>query len=247
MGRDMVRSAFLVVAAVLITAFFSVMVVLMALFGARENSIHKIARIWATSILRLSGVRVETVGLENVLYDKPQIFMSNHQSDFDIFIVLAFIPGQFRWIAKKELFRVPVFGRAMRNAGYIEMDRQNHDKAMKSLEIAAQKIREGKSVMSFPEGTRSRDGRIKSFKQGMFHLALQAGVPIVPISIIGASEIMPKRSLRIHSGKITMVIDKPIDVTPYNTESRHELIGRVRGVIVKNFNAWQRPDGPRAE
>jgi len=243
----MVRSAFLVAAAVLITAFFSVMVVFLALFGARENSIHKIARIWATIILRLSGVRVETVGLENVLPDKPQIFMSNHQSDFDIFIVLAFIPGQFRWIAKKELFRVPFFGRAMRNAGYIEMDRQNHDKAMKSLEIAAQKIREGKSVMSFPEGTRSRDGRIKAFKQGMFHLALQAGVPIVPISIIGASEIMPKRSLRVHPGKITMVIDKPIDVTPYTPESRHELIARVRGIIVKNFNAWQRPDGPRAE
>ena len=101
--------------------------------------------------------------------------------------------------------------------------------------------------MSFPEGTRSMDGKIKGFKQGMFHLALQAGVPIVPISIIGASEIMPKRSLRISPGKITMVIGRPVGVTPYTTETRHELIDQVRRVIVDNFNAWQRPGAPRAE
>ena len=101
--------------------------------------------------------------------------------------------------------------------------------------------------MSFPEGTRSRDGRIKAFKQGMFHLALQAGVPIVPISIIGASEIMPKRSLKINPGKITMVIGQPIDVSPYSAETRHELMAKVRGVIVENFNAWQRPGAPTAE
>lgn len=243
----MIRSAFLVAISVVVTAFFSVFVVVLALFGVAENSLHKVARIWATAILKLSGVGVETVGLENVLTGKPQVFMSNHQSDFDIFIVLAFIPVQFRWIAKKELFRVPVFGRAMRNAGYIEMDRQNREQAMISLEIAARKIKEGKSVMSFPEGTRSLDGKIKAFKQGMFHLALQAGVPIIPISIIGASAIMPKRSLRINSGKITMVIGQPIDVRPYSMETRHELIEKVRGVIVDNFNAHVKPGAPRAE
>jgi 1-acyl-sn-glycerol-3-phosphate acyltransferase len=243
----MIRSAFLVAISVVITGFVSVFVILLALVKVRENSLHKVARIWASIILKISGVKVEVIGLENVLRDKPQVFMSNHQSDFDIFIVLAFIPGQFRWIAKKELFRVPFFGTAMRNAGYIEMDRQNHERAMKSLEIASQKIREGKSVMSFPEGTRSLDGKIKGFKQGMFHLALQAGVPVVPISIIGASEIMPKRSLKINPGKITMVIDTPIDVTPYTPETRQELMEKVRGVIVKNFNARQRPGGPRAE
>ena len=243
----MIRSALLVTVGVAITAFFSIFVIILALLRVGENSLHKVARIWATIVLKLSGVQVETIGLENVLHGKPQVFMSNHQSDFDIFIVLAFIPGQFRWIAKKELFRVPAFGKAMRNAGYIEMDRQNHERAMKSIDLAAQKIREGKSVMSFPEGTRSKDGRIKDFKQGMFHLALQAGAPIVPIAIIGASEIMPKRSLRVNPGKITMVIGKPIDVTPYTAENRHELIAKVRNVIVETFNAWQRPGAPRAE
>ncbi|MDQ5984469.1 MAG: hypothetical protein CSYNP_00164 [Syntrophus sp. SKADARSKE-3] len=243
----MIRSALIVTTGIAMTGFFSVFVVILALMRASENSIHKIARIWAALLLKLSRVQVETIGLENILLGKPQIFMSNHQSDFDIFIVLAYIPIQFRWIAKKELFRIPAFGRAMRNAGYIEMDRQNHSRALKSLDIAAQKIRDGKSVMSFPEGTRSQDGRIKAFKQGMFHLALQAGVPIVPISIIGASEIMPKRSMVVNPGKITMVIGKPFDVTPYTAETRHELIADVRRVIVENFNAWQRPGAPLAE
>ena len=138
----------------------------------------------------------------------------------------------------------------MRSAGYIEIDRQNREKAMKSLEEAAQKIREGKSVVTFPEGTRSKDGTIKPFKQGLFHLAIQAGVPIVPISIIGAHEIMPKRSLRIRPGKIKMVIDRPVDVSGYKIETRGELIERVRGIIVRNFEeggtssrATSTPDG----
>ena len=161
--------------------------------------------------------------------------MSNHQSDFDILVVLGFVPGQFRWIAKKELFNIPIFGGAMRNAGYIEIDRQDHEKALRSLDIAAQKIRDGKSVMTFPEGTRSKDGVIKPFKQGMFHLAIKAGVPIVPISIIGAGAIMTKRSLRINPGKVTIMIDKPIDVTGYTVESRAQLIERVRNRIVNNY------------
>jgi 1-acyl-sn-glycerol-3-phosphate acyltransferase len=154
----------------------------------------------------------------------------------DILVVLGFIPGQFRWIAKKELFKIPVFGGAMRNAGYIEIDRQNHEKALKSLDLAAQKIREGKSVMTFPEGTRSKDGTIKPFKQGMFHLAIKSGVPIIPVCIVGAGAIMPKRSLRINPGKVTLIIDKPIDVAGYQAENRAELVERVRNVILDHYN-----------
>jgi 1-acyl-sn-glycerol-3-phosphate acyltransferase len=235
----MLRSVFLVTASVLITAFFSTCCVIFSLLGASENSIHKVARTWATILLKISNVQVSVHGTEHISTEQPQIFMSNHQSDFDILIVLAYLPGQFRWIAKKELFRIPVFGKAMKNAGYIEIDRQNHERALQNLAEAARKIREGKSVMSFPEGTRTVDGTIKAFKKGMFHLALQAGVPIVPITIIGASEIMPKRSLQINPGRITMIIDRPIDVTAYSEDSRPELIERVRMVIINNFQSWR--------
>ncbi|PKN85791.1 MAG: hypothetical protein CVU51_08265 [Deltaproteobacteria bacterium HGW-Deltaproteobacteria-1] len=168
--------------------------------------------------------------------------MANHQSDFDILISLAYIPGQFRWIAKKELFAIPVFGQAMKSAGYIEIDRQHHEKAMQSLDLAALRIREGKSVMTFPEGTRSRDGEIKAFKQGLFYLAIQSGVPIVPISIIGSGAIMPKRSLKVKPGKITLVIDEPISVKDYTLENRQELISRVRQVIMKNYDEYRNED-----
>jgi 1-acyl-sn-glycerol-3-phosphate acyltransferase len=232
----MLRSMIILVLGVAVTGYLSLCCIIFGLISPGENKIHLIARIWARILLLLSSTRVEVLGAENVIIGKPQIFMSNHQSDIDILVVLGFIPGQFRWIAKKELFKIPVFGGAMRNAGYIEIDRQNHERAMKSLDLAAQKIREGKSVMTFPEGTRSKDGVIKPFKQGMFHLAIKAGVPIVPVSIIGAGMIMPRRSLRINPGKVTLIIDKPIDVTGYTVENRAQLIERVRNLIVNNCN-----------
>ena len=231
----MIRSALLVVIAVAVTAFMSSCAILFPLISPGENKVHKIANLWARMLLWLTSTRVDVIGKENVHMEKPQIFMANHQSDFDILIVLAHIPGQFRWIAKKELFKIPIFGKAMRNAGYIEIDRQNHEKALKSLDEAAKKIREGKSVVTFPEGTRSRDGKIRPFKQGMFHLAIQAGVPIVPISIIGAHEIMPKRTLKVKPGRITMVIDRPVEVSGYTLETRGELIEKIRHIIVRNL------------
>ncbi len=231
----MLRSALLVAVGVAVTAFMSTCAFLFPLISPGENKVHRIANLWARMLLWLAGTKVKVIGLENVRMGKPQIFMANHQSDFDILIVLAHIPGQFRWIAKKELFKIPIFGKAMRNAGYIEIDRQNHERALKSLDEAAQKIREGKSVVTFPEGTRSKDGTIKAFKQGMFHLAIRAGVPITPISIIGAHEIMPKRSLVVKPGTITMVVDRPVEVSGYTIETRGELIEKVRNIIIRNF------------
>jgi len=235
----MIRSVLLLIIGVIFTAFMSGCAVLFPLISPGENKAHRIASLWARILLILTNTRVKVIGAENVLAGKPQVFMANHQSDFDILIVLAHIPGQFRWIVKKELFNIPVFGAAMRNAGYIEIDRQHHERAMMSVDEAARKIKEGKSVMSFPEGTRSRDGSIKPFKKGMFHLAIKSGVPIVPISIVGAKDIMPKRSLHIKPGQVTLVIDKPIDVNGYAIENRHELIERVRNVIVGNCETYE--------
>lgn len=243
----MLRSMIILLLGVAVTGYISVCAIIFSLISPGENKIHHLAKIWAKILLLLSNTRVAVIGAENVLPGKPQIFMANHQSDFDIFIVLGFVPGQFRWIAKKELFKIPLFGKAMQGAGYIEIDRQNHEKAIRSLDLAAQKIREGKSVMTFPEGTRSKDGTLKPFKQGMFHLAIKSGVPIIPISIIGAGVIMPKRSLRINPGKITMVIGKPIDVTGYTIENRAQLIEKVRGVIIDTLQMGTTADnGPGA-
>ena len=238
----MIRSALLVTLGVAITAFISFWCVIFSFFSNAENNIHKVANLWAKILLLICNTKVEIIGKENILRGKPQIFMANHQSDFDILIVLANIPGQFRWLVKKELFHIPVFGAAMKNAGYIEIDRNNKEKAMHSLDQAALRIREGKSIMVFPEGTRSRHGEIKPFKQGTFYLAIKSGVPIVPISIIGSGEIMPKRSLKINKGIVKLVIGKPIDVKNITLENRQELITIVRNTIIKNYDNW-RPEG----
>lgn len=231
----MIRSWGIFTIGVMITAFFSLYAVLLAFVSPGEEKIHRVARNWARALLRLSGVRVHVIGRENVLTDRPQIFMANHQSDFDIFAVLSHIPGEFRWIAKAELFRIPIFGRAMKGAGYIPIDRKNHEKAMTSITEAAKKIRENRSVMSFPEGTRSVDGTIGLFKPGMFLLAMQAAVPIVPLTIIGANKVWPKRSLSINPGDITIIIDKPVDVSTYSPERQNELIKQVRDTIISNY------------
>jgi 1-acyl-sn-glycerol-3-phosphate acyltransferase len=235
----MIRSALLVTLGVAITAFISFWCVIFSIFPNADNKIHKVANLWGKILLLICNTKVEVIGKENILHSKPQIFVANHQSDFDILIALAYIPVQFRWIAKKELFNIPIFGAAMRSAGYIEIDRQNREKALQSLDEAALRIREGKSIMTFPEGTRSRSGEIKPFKQGTFHLAIKSGVSIVPVSIIGSGQIMPKRSLKISSGKVKLVIDKPIDVKNYTLENRQELIEAVRNVIIKNYDLWR--------
>ncbi len=232
----MIHSALLVTVGVFVTAFIAGFIVIMSPFFSKgENTIFKLANFWARILLFISNIKVEVIGRENVLVDRPQIFMVNHQSNFDIFIVQAYIPSQFRWIAKKELFTIPIFGPAMRRLGTVEIDRQNRVSAIKSLDEAAQKIREGKSVITFPEGTRSRNGRIRPFKKGIFYLAIKSGVPIIPVSIIGSRKIMPRRSLKIHPGKITMIIDKPIEAKDYSIETRDELITKVRDIIVENF------------
>lgn len=234
----MIRSALLMTLGVVATTFFSFWAVAFSFFNNAENNVHKVANIWARIMLLISGTSVEVIGAKYVLRGKPQVFMANHQSDFDILITLAYLPGQFRWIAKKEFFAIPVFGRAMKAAGYVEIDRQNHEKALQSLDIAAQRLLRGKSVMTFPEGTRSRNGEIKAFKSGAFYLAIQSGVPIVPISIIGSGVIMPKLSLKTHPGKIRMVIGKPIDSRPYPIEQKKALIKIVRDIIKENYNKY---------
>lgn len=232
----MFRSAILVILGTSITAFVSFFVVVSyGLFPRGEYTTHRVSVLWARMLLWITSVKVEVIGQQNVLRGRPQVFMANHQSGFDILIVLAYLDTYFAWIAKQELFNIPVFGHALAKTGSIAIDRKNFVRAMRSIHDAARRIREGKSVMTFPEGTRSMDGQIHPFKKGVFHLALQAGVPIVPVTIIGSGEIMPTKSLRVHPGKVILVIDKPIDVTGYTEETVDELLNRVYDVVASHY------------
>ncbi len=192
---------------------------------------HLVARLWGKWSLFWSGVDVRVKGGEHIQQNRPQVLMANHQSYYDVLALLGYIPSRFTWIAKKELFRIPIFGFVMKRAKYIEVDRKNHARAIAGMELASQQIREGTSVMIFPEGTRSSDGNLLSFKKGGIMLALKAGVPIIPIGISGSREILPRDSLRLTPGTIRLVIGPPINPCNYTVGRRDELLEHVRNAI----------------
>jgi 1-acyl-sn-glycerol-3-phosphate acyltransferase len=235
----MLRSIVIVSTALCVTALAAAGVVIISIFSSAEQLGRRIGYRWAKMLLSISGIKIQIIGAENIVPGQPQILMANHQSDFDVLICTAGIPGDFIWTAKKELFRIPVFGRALRASGFIEIDRQNHKKAIQSLTGAAAKLQQGISVATFPEGTRSLDGKLLPFKQGMFYVAIQTGMPIVPISIIGSGKIMSAKSWQVNRGEIIMVIDKPIDVRGYTIETRAELMEKVRNIIADNLAKYQ--------
>jgi len=232
----MIRTALILLWIVLTTTFFGATAIIVSFFTRTGNPVHIVARIWARSIIIFSRVPVRVNGLSNIEPDKSYIYMANHQSNFDIPVLLGYLPVQFRWLAKAELFKIWGFGRAMRGAGYVKIDRFNQESAFDSIHEAAQKMKNGVSIMIFPEGTRSIDGRIKSFKKGGFVMAVDSGVPIVPVIIRGTWPIMAKSSLRINHGEVEMEIAKPIDTTGYSKETKEELMDKVRTVIRQKFD-----------
>jgi len=229
----MVRTAFVIVWTVVSTVIFSFGAILASLIDGTGDLSHRVARAWARSILFAAGVKVVVQNPENIDAGRSCIYMSNHQSNFDIPVLLAYLPVQFRWLAKAELFRIPVFGFAMRRVGYISIDRSDRKAAIQSLRSAADIIRGGVSVLIFPEGTRSLDGNIRPFKSGGFILAIDSGVPIVPVVVHGTWPIMPKDRLRIRPGDVVLEIEKPVQTSDYTRNRKADLLEKVRQIITE--------------
>jgi 1-acyl-sn-glycerol-3-phosphate acyltransferase len=206
----------------------------------RGKVIHLYARLWGWLILQSNGVKVQITGFEHIDPARPSIYMCNHQGTFDIFTLLAHLPVQFRWVAKVGLFRIPVLGWAMSTAGYISLDRSKRKRAYRGMEIAAQKIREGTSVVMFPEGSRSYDGSLQPFMNGGFTLAIRAGVPIYPITVDGSWAIMPRTTLRIKNGSVRIVIEEPIETTGLTMKDRKRLMQEVKSKIRVNLSSHVR-------
>jgi 1-acyl-sn-glycerol-3-phosphate acyltransferase len=162
--------------------------------------------------------------------------MTNHQSYFDIFALLACLPVEFKFILKEELMKIPLFGATMRRAGYIGIDRDDPRKAAKSMNEVAEKIKNGASVLIFPEGTRSVDGQLQPFKRGGFHLAIKSGCDVVPIAIINSRNIVPKGTLKINKGTFALNIGHPIPVKDYSKKEMDQLLARTREAIMSQMN-----------
>jgi len=202
-----------------------------------------IGTLWTRAILRLSCISVVVNGRHYIDPRCSYVVMSNHQSHYDVLALVATIPLQLRWVMKKELRSVPVFGLGCERLGHIYIDRSNPEKARQSLTAAKEKIRKGASIMFFPEGTRSPDGNLLPFKKGGFVMALATQTPILPVTVTGSRRILPKRSLRVVPGKITVTIHEAVPVSGYAYDTKETLIQHVRSCI----EAGREADGLSAQ
>jgi 1-acyl-sn-glycerol-3-phosphate acyltransferase len=220
------------------TAFVSTIVLVSVLFRLGDRVFHALARLHARGVLGISGVKVVVEGIERVDFSRSYVYVANHASYFDIPAVVAGIPDQIRIVYKKELEWIPLFGWGLKfGKTYISIDRRKGQRALESLEEAAAKIRSGASVILFGEGTRTSDGRLQPFKRGPFALAVRAGIPVVPVTIIGSYRVLPRHSWRIRTGTIRLVLSEPIP--PPNTNDGRDveldLRNRVERVIAEHY------------
>ncbi len=206
--------------------------VLVILILGGDASVWICRHLWSPVLLWAGGARMVVHGAENVDPKRPTIYVANHQSTLDIPAHFVAVPVAFRYVAKSQLRWVPFIGWYLWAAGHIFVNRSNRAAAIESLKVAGQKIRNGTSIFLYPEGTRSPDGRILPFKKGPFALALEARVPICPVTIEGTSKIMPKNSWDIVPGPVQVKIGKPIDTTAFAADDREGLARVVRAAII---------------
>ena len=210
----------------------------LALFDRQGKLAYTLARFWSWAILRIGGIRLRVQGLERLDAKRQYIFMANHQSNIDMPALVQALPQfQLRWLAKKELLYVPLFGWALWASRHIIVDRSNLSQAMASLRKAREKIEGGVSVVIFPEGTRSPHGEFLPFKRGGFVLAVKSQTPIVPVTINGTGAILPKGDWRIRRGEIEVIVSEAVPVEQYHRGNLQQLLRRVHGMMESQHKA----------
>jgi len=225
------RAAFTVLFIAVVTILGSFLGLASRLVDRSGDLVLDLARAWSRLVTGCAGVKIVVENRANLVPDQPYVFMANHASSLDIWAVFVAIPRRIRLIAKKQLARIPFFGWVMWAGRFIFIDRQNGVAARRSIDLAGQRIHDGVSVLIFPEGTRTRDGTLGAFKKGGFHLAQKAGVPIVPVALRGTRELMPRGSLLLRSGTMTVLIGEPIATQGLSDEERANLNDRVRTAV----------------
>lgn len=248
-ARDMLRNLLFLAVLVTSTALLSAVAIVGGAVAPRSTFVMGVGRTWSRIMVWASGARVRYLGLEHAAPGRACIFACNHQSNLDIWVLAPKLPRQARFVAKKELFEVPLFGGALRAGGFIPIDRANRGDAIKSLSRAREALARGDSVILFPEGTRSRSGTLQPFKKGAFHLALAAGVPIVPVSVAGSWDVMPRTTWSIRPGPVEVRFGEPIDPRPFAPDRHDALRERVRDTIAAQLAARSAPGDapPRAD
>ena len=223
---------------VLITIIIGLSVILVGWLNPYSQAINILGRIWSRTILWSAGVKIIVEGLENINPNTSYVIMGNHQSHFDVPAIFSIVKNlTIRFFTKKELFAIPLFGWAMKSAGMIKIDRSNRTQAIRSMSQSVKKIKEkGTSLVVFPEGTRSSDGRVNEFKKGGFVIAIKGDIPIIPVSVSGSRFILKKHTLKIDPGIIKIVFDKPIETKEYGQENKAKLISKIQQIVERNID-----------
>lgn len=224
------------------TIVLGIIAVLISLVSPRAA--YHCGTIWAWCACRINWTWVSFRGRHHAVPGKSYILMSNHQSQWDILSFYGHWGRQFRWVMKEELRKVPGIGWYCSAGGHVFIDRSNRERAIASLNAARSLLDGGISVMFFPEGTRSNDGRMGSFKKGGFMMALRMGLPILPISISNSRHVLPNNALRSLPGRIRISLHEPIDVTKYSEEDVERLMSDVRESIASGLSTWERGEEP---
>lgn len=215
---------------------YASLVLVTLLFTRSARVFHAFCRSWARTSLAICGVTTSVRGIEHLVPGQGYVYVSNHASMFDIPAVIAAIPDQIRIVYKKELHWIPLFGWGLKFGSYIAIDRGRSVKAQKSLQEAIRRIRNGESVLLYAEGTRTLDGTLQPFKRGAFHIAVQAGVPVVPLTINGSFKILPKHSISVHPGHVELILEKPIPLSGMQgKESERKLMEEVHAAIARHY------------
>lgn len=217
----------------LATILYGTASLLVSFFDPDRRKQNAVERAWARALLAISGVKVHVEGLEKIKEDGSYVFVSNHLSYMDTPVALASIPVRFRFLAKRGLFQIPFLGWHLGRAGHIRVPREDARAAVKTMTLAAQVVKdEGISLLIFPEGGRSHDGKMRDFKEGAAFIAIKAGVPMVPIALRGTREALPFGSGVVRPGKVTMRIGDPIETSQAKTHDRLRLTEEARHRIV---------------
>jgi 1-acyl-sn-glycerol-3-phosphate acyltransferase len=218
-------------AAVASSAVVGPIVIALSLSRGRPERPDPLIRAWCNAVLGAAAVREDVAGLEN-LPPGTCVLVCNHQSNFDAPFVFARLPKHVRFVAKQELYRIPIFGAAIKAMGNIRVERTGSDGDRKRIEAAIEQVRTRTSILFFAEGTRSTDGKLRSFKKGAAVLAIDAQVPLVPVAVAGAHEITPKGGLWVHSGRpLVLRVGKPIPTTGLGRGDRDTLTRQAHDAV----------------
>ena len=240
----MIRALLSTISFVAATIVGSLTALLLGAIDRTGDLVLALARLWSRVILGAPGVKLEVKMHAPLEPGRPYVFMPNHASMVDIWVVFVAIPAPFRFIAKKQLAQIPLFGWAMAAGRFIFIDRQNAASARRSMAEAARRIRGGQSVVISPEGTRTRDGRLLPFKKGGFHLAIDSGADVVPVAIRGSRDVMPRGAALIRAGTVSLEVGEPIPTAGLKTADRDALIEKVRARVAAMLGESTEPGVP---